>query len=835
MWIWQWTSRFPKKLTLAQALEQRRAEPKRGRSELPDAAREETRKATVWEVVTHHASLALAGNPGSGKSTVGQFLTVVLSRAQRGIHILDRLPGWSHGALLPVPVVLRHYAAALDPAQPGNVGTFWALFGQQLEKEGKEAAWAGTVKRVAASHGALFLLDGWDETSDLRRLARMAEMIVDLRKKAGTKCRFLLTSRPYAWEIVTSPDDAALTKAFPNPTDRENAVAAFRALHATFADCYTVAPFDDSQIERFIGQWYEATRTVRHISEAQQKRDDLKVAARRPDLRPVVENPLLLTLTASLSGKRLPDDRTDLFSGIVELLLQQWTRASGGTQTLQQAIAPHTLQMQHLREKIEKCAFDAHRGNVDTPGAADIPETALEAAIAPLLGGSKDLADVVISFIEQRAGLLIGKGLRGDCRQFSCPHRTFQEYLAGCHLQKQREFTTGLSKELSAASLSRASAGHWREVLCFAAREAGSIRGSDAADALVHSHDFNAWTSTRTVEDADWRSAVNAAKMLREIGIANLTDDVEKASLERVRGWLIALIERNGLADSPRERVDAALDLAALAAPGELGDLRPGVGCREGGPDFAWVKIAGGKFQMGETAVTKRYDDEMPRFDCGLVPQDFHIAKYPVTVAQFAAFIADGGYQDDAFWTAGRLQGADGPERYGDIFQTPNHPQVGVSWYEAMAFCKWASRKTGRDIRLPSEAQWERAARGTTSRTYPWGEAAEKELAANCNYSGTGLGHTSAVGLFPGGATLEGVCDMAGNVWEWCSTKWRDNYRDYEKHVSDAESGNESRLLRGGSWSSHPDNVRAASRLHDDPGGRNHCYGFRVVCVGECR
>jgi formylglycine-generating enzyme required for sulfatase activity len=843
---------IPEKLSLAAVLDERRKTPSRdfGKTgdqdrKLTEEERTQTRRVTVWETVAHHARLALVGDPGSGKSTVGQFLTIVLARARREAAILDRLSGWGHGALLPVPVVLRHFAAKLDPAKKGCAADFWRLLAEQFGDASKDPRWAEAIKEVAAKDGAIFLLDGWDETSDTERLATMAEVIVDLRKNAGAKCRFLLTSRPYAWDTVRSP--TSLPEGLRKKST--NLEPVFRALLNEFPDHYAVAKFDAEQIDRFIENWYQATHDIWRLSDAEQKRDDLHTAAKRDDLQPVVENPLLLTLTAALSGTRLPDDRTDLFREIVELLLQRWTQTSGSAQSLAQAIAPLTLQMQHLRERIEQCAFDAHRGNVTTTGAADIPEGALSAAIAPLLGGSKDKADAVIAFIEQRAGLLIGKGHRDGSRQFSCPHRAFQEFLAGCFLARQESFAAGLADPLSAASLSRAHPGHWREVLCFAARTAGSQRGAAAADALVHGADFPAWSAGSTVADPDWRNAGNAAKMLREIGTASLVDDVGKVRLARIRGWLAGLIERGGLADAVRERVDAGVDLAAL------GDTREGVGVLAGLPRFDWclekqkAPFPKGPFVMGGDAGEEKRQRT--------IAAPFRISRYPVTVAQFAAFIAAGGYEANAqsreWWAEGwdwktgkgdEKKRITGPADYDAIYQTPNHPRVGVSWYEAQAFCRWLDSlgcaTLGLDaealgfekgakltVRMPTETEWERAARGEKNgkplRAWPW-EAKDENFAERCNCSPAGIGHTSAVGLFPDGNTPEGIADLSGNVWEWCEDWYDEKKKEY-------------RVVRGGSFNNDEDGLSPANRNNDTPTNRNHNIGFRVVvaCSASAR
>jgi formylglycine-generating enzyme required for sulfatase activity len=166
---------------------------------------------------------------------------------------------------------------------------------------------------------------------------------------------------------------------------------------------------------------------------------------------------------------------------------------------------------------------------------------------------------------------------------------------------------------------------------------------------------------------------------------------------------------------------------------------------------------------------------------------------------------------------------------------------VGVSWYEAVAFCRWLSEELKRrgelkkedDITLPSEAQWERAARHTDGRTYPWGDA--EELKTRCNMRDTGIGHTSAVGLFPGGKAECGALDMAGNVWEWCRTKWMDNYTNYEQRARELDEldGSDARVLRGGSWfDGVPRDLSCSYRNDSLPVNRYDDFGFRCVWVG---
>lgn len=160
---------------------------------------------------------------------------------------------------------------------------------------------------------------------------------------------------------------------------------------------------------------------------------------------------------------------------------------------------------------------------------------------------------------------------------------------------------------------------------------------------------------------------------------------------------------------------------------------------------------------------------------------------------------------------------------------------VYVSWYDARDYCQWLSKVTGRGYDLPSEAEWEKGARGTNSRIYPWGD---RWNAMRCNSEETGQGQTTSVYAYPQGASPYGLLDTAGNVFEWTRSRWgtdwgQPTFRYPYTPDNGREDGDASpemfRVLRGGAFDSSPRFVRCAFRLRNLPNDRVRSIGFRVV------
>jgi formylglycine-generating enzyme required for sulfatase activity len=179
---------------------------------------------------------------------------------------------------------------------------------------------------------------------------------------------------------------------------------------------------------------------------------------------------------------------------------------------------------------------------------------------------------------------------------------------------------------------------------------------------------------------------------------------------------------------------------------------------------FEWVTIPGGMV----TLEPGGYLPQPTTFEV----EPFAITRYPVTNHQYAAFMEAGGYTHRAWWTdegwAIKARSGWTEPRYwkkrGDC------PVMGVSWYEALAFCRWLSIVTGEPVSLPTEQQWQRAAQGDDGREYPWGNEPPNEILCNWNRNASG---TTPVTQYPDGASPYGVMDMSGNVWELCLTGWQ--------------------------------------------------------------
>lgn len=236
------------------------------------------------------------------------------------------------------------------------------------------------------------------------------------------------------------------------------------------------------------------------------------------------------------------------------------------------------------------------------------------------------------------------------------------------------------------------------------------------------------------------------------------------------------------------------------------------------------VLLPAGSFDMGEQnqefikaliyTDKKFFGDPGKHIQIGL---PFYLGKTEVTYEQYDYYIREQQQNGIQVESPNTAKGGRG-----------NQPVVNITWHQAKAYTEWLGDRTGQACRLPTEAEWEYAARAGKQTAYPWGEEHGNNN-ANCDGCGSQWDNKQSASVGSFAANGFGLYDMSGNVWEWTCSAWRDQFDGQEQHCTDQEN-TEARVLRGGSWSSHPDFARSATRLKFHPDFRHDGFGFRVLC-----
>jgi formylglycine-generating enzyme required for sulfatase activity len=508
-------------------------------------------------------------------------------------------------------------------------------------------------------------------------------------------------------------------------------------------------------------------------------------AGNLPPLLALGMNPFMLVMLAQVYARRggeLPANRARLLAAFVDTLLERERarrQAAGegwpGADTLCQALAQLAYAMQQAGE----------RGS--TAAARDWAMRQLGAASA---------APEWTLYLAASASLLDTTGER-----VRFVHQLIQEYFAALAWQRQLASEADLASYWPDGWLTPSG---WEETAILLAGLLPNM--APLVEQLLAVH------------------PVLAARCLAESG----GERPAVATVAQVQAHLVNITSRP---NSPAPQRNAAAN-----GLNYLGDSRRGVGLRSNGlPDLRWMAVPAGEFRMGsdKAADNLAFANEMPPQRLTLAA--YRISQYPITQVQYAAFVQDGGYTErwrqcwsQAGWRWRGEQQITAPRRFGGDFDLPNHPVVGVSWAEATAFCRWLSEKLGQPVALPSEAQWEKAARGVDGRLWPWGN--QPPTAELCNFS-SNVGTTTSVGAYPAGASPYDCLDMAGNVWEWTSSLLKPYPYKAEDGREDATASG-GRTLRGGSWINYDRFVRCAYRFDHYLDDWLVHVGFRVVSPG---
>ncbi|MFN8443771.1 MAG: SUMF1/EgtB/PvdO family nonheme iron enzyme [Caldilineaceae bacterium] len=607
-----------------------------------------------------------------------------------------------------------------------------------------------------------------------------------------------------------------------------------------------MAPFSRGQIRQFVEHWYaqRASALAEDEEKATLRANQLKEAIfANPRLYELAERPLLLTLTAGIHAFRqgaLPQGRAELYDEAVTLLLMRWEdrivrRNSRGE--INEVVQPSLstllkVKPEQLLAMLQELAFEAHLHQPDLQGTAGIEEGKLLAALRELLtkeGNPAIARDDLIHYLKNRTGLLVER----KPGTYAMPHRTFQEFLAACYLER-----IGFPYQI--AELTRHEPNRWREVALLTAARA---RNHYAIWGLVEKLSEPVGSSTPT-----WPPVANAAQwgMLLsgqavEESIAEPDRQREPERLRHLRQQLVTVVEGDALPASER-----ALAGRILA---KLNDPRSYV-----------LSVSGMEFCLVPKGDFYRTSDIKQTSQLATLDYDFWMARFPVSQAQFAEFVAAAGYRQprywqaaiaDSFWTPAGFKGdyddevRTAPYSLAEPFCLPNHPVVALTWYEAVAFCAWLSEQlaqSGWQVRLPTELEWEKSAKGglelpeqvvkssveawqsgkvaewqsgrvqnmAAQRAYPWGEEPTGEVA---NYAASKIGTTSALGCFAKGSSPYSVEELYGTIWEW----------------NNDESSPGWKVLRGNAY--HSDDLPPSARVGNNPDYGFDYDGFRCVCV----
>ena len=743
----------------------------------------------VEEALGKHPRVVVLGDPGSGKSTLLKYLALRLADET--------------GAPLPILMPLNAYAAALEKDDL-NLQDYLPLYFSGLAQG---LSGLKPLFDTAITNGqAVILLDGLDEVQSERVRALLVRRVEAFAAESNVK--IIVTSR-----IVGYRESSLITK--------------------TWA-LYTLLDFDRAAIEAFSARWCLAFEKSTlgdtpeaHSQSETERRSLLDALDANPGVAQLGSNPLLLTILALIKrqGVSLPNRRIELYELYLRTLINAWSKARALDKrpvgpnldylTVVKVLGPLAL---WLREKNPTAGLVQEEALLDW--LTDYFARNWNLAVGPAGEKAREFLDNVRRY----SNLLIERG-HG---RYGFIHLTFEEALAARGLVQAGQ----LNLENSLVTIRKyLTDPGWRETILLAVGVWGIVREeSEKAGAVVSAMLDMPCDGTEAC-----RNVLMAGDCLVDVGEAGL----ERSAAIAVIDALIATSLNRDL--SPKTQRDAGSILGHLAENNVvfLERIRPDLD--------NWVQIPAGEFLYGDD---KRKET---------IRETFAIGKYPVTNLQFSRFMKAGGYDQREYWsetgwawrTGTYVSKADDDsvkrwlekrpvekrsEPYywhDEKWKNPLAPVVGVTWFESEAYANWLAKRLGRPVRLPTEQEWEHAARGAQGREYAWGDVFTGHN-LNCAEfwgqddnldwnkwlvdKGYEMASTTLVGQFPAGNTPEGMSDISGNVWEWTAS-W------YEKTQVN-------RVLRGGSWDSDRRDARCAGRDWLAPVDFVSSAGFRVLSPG---
>jgi formylglycine-generating enzyme required for sulfatase activity len=721
--------------------------------------------------------LVILGDPGFGKTTFLRRIAFALCQtllgqdataAEKRLNITDS----------PLPLFIRladlaNYMATAMRSSANDTPTIEdspAWFSGFLGHISREYNWnldRRFFEERLRNGNAILLLDGLDEAPG-RTVQETLSKLIENAAQAFPNCRIVVTSRPAAYRSGVVLSDFA---------------------HVS------IESLEEEGIEAFLTRWCELLYP-QNSSEAMRHYRELQTALQgRAEIRRLARNPVMLTALAVVhwNEKRLPEQRADLYDSIITWLARSREKRQGRLPAdrcivMLQELA---LSMQnHVRgrqvQMTRRLAAEAI-----APHFREIPDSE-----------QIDRAEKFLEEEEVDSGIVVG---RGDRVQFW--HLTFQEFmaaraLAGRSEDDQRKILFSTRKLYQS---------EWREVVLLTA---GVVhrQGMEKLDGIVTT------ILDRLGNTPELADQARCAGLLGLV-LSDLAQHQYQPSDLRYKPMLKAV--RQIFEGNEYQSVSIDVRIQAAEALGQAGDSRLN--------EDNWLTIPSCVFLMGAQKVDSsklNYDPdagehEVPVHEVQL--ESYQIARYPVSVMEFHRFVEEDCYKNPCWWQEGGFNQWKEPAKWTEQLAYPNRPVVGVSWFEASAYCAWAN------LRLPTEAEWECAARGkgkNGGRIYPWGNgSACSEL---LNYDESHINHATPVGIYPRGATPEGIMDMAGNIWQWVASRF-ENYDKESTAYLGPPSTNTFLVLRGGSWLSSARFCRSAFRNCSLPTSRRDDFGFRAA------
>ena len=722
--------------------------------------------------------LAITGAPGSGKTTFLRHIAYLLAYA---LHTGNNTPVRQQLNLdgpLPLPIYLS-LADFHRFRQDKKDGTLIDFISYTLiQQHGVYGLPKDFFAQMLSQENTVcLLLDSLDEIPD------------EVGRFQATHAVMQLASNRSIGQILVASRDHAYV-------GRTMLARPFRR--------FVVQPMHPEQIGALTQRWCDAVyppgKAAKEAEKLQAEITALEAIREKQGELPLVDTPLMVTIVAIVhyNNKTLPQQRAALYEKCVTALLAEQHKSEEGQGQSQPDLEQRGGSLDAKRGYLALLAYEmmcqgAEQNKEENTGrSASLSQ--MKSWLLPAFEQAEGAEQATAKFDEvQRAMCDRASILHERAGRVEFTHLTFQEFLCAYHLAVNHS-----PAEIAAFFQvgNRVLHSWWRETILLTIGHLGKTASPQALKLT------QAMLANFPDDEAGLAAAELAAAGLLELEIPAPNDR------ELARQRLIALIGDSNLSAGHATRAQAGRSLS------QLGDTRPGVGVfvRDDGlelPDIAWGKeITPGIYPYQDGTVE--------------IKQAYQLARYPITYDQFQCFIDAPDVNEAAWWKGMPQNSNQWREQY---FPYANHPRETVSWYQAVAFCRWLSDKLGLEIRLPHEEEWEVAARYPDGRSYPWGSEWDSNKA---NTDESGINQTTAVGLYPQGQNPElGLYDLSGNVWEWCQNK----YKDPKDAAVDASG--ESRSLRGGSFFGGQNAARAAFRGFLDPGDRVNYFGFRVVVV--CR